>query len=751
MGRSNGLRFMIAAFLVSGLVTGCGSSKKEGAGQGQPATATKVGSESCTNTCHSTTKDITGNVIAQTWANTTHTTVQGVQCEDCHGGGSLHWGVGPMPFPIPQAEQCSQAKCHASFLSGFNQTAHANTHAQGTPFGPDKFFFQGDPGSGQADLRLRNGKDVQEVTPDGKPVNKSQHIVECSVCHNPNQRFVAYSTNLFRPSQRVFPSDTGNNQSEESTNFRDRYINPAVSCAGCHDAHQPQQMVKIPQRSTPVGYPIYRRYSTHELGAFRGAVVPEGTAPNSTLTPTVSATKKEINPELICAACHTVSKYKFSNLSTHQNNVYPQWSNSAHAEHNDPAWAEFSASPTSYINPNTGLNYTPADTGHQTIYPFDMALKASGATATATQNAAVPSGTRFNDNFPCFKCHNGIGSTAWQQNIQGTPAAPVIFGDVTATCITCHDPHQNGTFANGAQTTNNVNVPVAMTNYSTAAVKIFGNVFLDNQPVPQNNANATICIFCHQGRESGFTLYRTKLAPGKPVAGLPFLNPHYLGTAAMLWGANGYEYAGKSYSFNTAHQAANCTTCHMANPTPDNLAGGHTWERNVATCNVASCHGGFGPIPAVAGTVTPDLSTYRATFDTNNYSGDANGATQGIADAIRSLQQRLIGLLAAQATPIFYNDLKYPYFFADSASTNSFTAWTPATYKAAFNLSFVVKGLPSGATSQANVPNGSAAAHDYKYCIQLLQDSITDLSGAPIPGAFRPADVRPATVYGPGQ
>ena len=70
--------------------------------------------------------------------------------------------------------------------------------------------------------------------------------------------------------------------------------------------------------------------------------------------------------------------------------------------------------------------------------------------------------------------------------------------------------------------------------------------FLDNQPIPQNNANATICIFCHQGRESGFTLYRAKLAPGKNSAG-SFFNPHYLGTAAMLWGANGYEFSGKSY------------------------------------------------------------------------------------------------------------------------------------------------------------------------------------------------------------
>ena len=144
-------------------------------------------------------------------------------------------------------------------------------------------------------------------------------------------------------------------------------------------------------------------------------------------------------------------------------------------------------------------------------------------------------------------------------------------------------------------------------------------------------------------------------------------------------------------------------------------------------------------------------------------SSDANGATQGIPQAVRSLQQKLIALLAAQTTPIFYNDLKYPYFFTSAAFTTSFTAWTAPTYKAAFNLQFVVKGLPSSATSQANVPNGSAAVHDHIYNIQLLQDSIANITGATltantwtdpggiINGAFRPIGTRPATVYGPGQ
>src|SRR5689334_21080306 len=89
---------ILSSALLASLLSGCGSAKKEGA-QDILETVTKVGSDTCTNTCHNGTEDITGDRICTTWAASTHTTVAGVQCEDCHGGASLHWGVGPIPFP----------------------------------------------------------------------------------------------------------------------------------------------------------------------------------------------------------------------------------------------------------------------------------------------------------------------------------------------------------------------------------------------------------------------------------------------------------------------------------------------------------------------------------------------------------------------------------------------------------------------------------------------------------------------------
>ena len=333
------------------------------------------------------------------------------------------------------------------------------------------------------------------------------------------------------------------------------------------------------------------------------------------------------------------------------------------------------------------------------------------------------------------------------EDIQGTPDADVVFGDEPVMCLTCHSPHSQPT-----GTEFMLRVPVKMTQYS-GAITIDGNYFLDGTPIPSTDktGNATICIFCHQGRESGLTLYATKLAPGKDITG-NFFNPHYLGTAAMLWGVNAYEYPGKSYSVNGDHQEENCEGCHMDNPTDDNLNGGHTWWPNVATCNMDSCHGGFGPIAVDPtsdnGPASPDVDNYRASFDDHNYTGEPGGENLSIAVSIQHLEKMVIDELASRG--IYYDDLSYPYFFppgVEHTGTNGFKNWTPATYKAAFNLAFIIKGLPSGAESQVDVPNASAAVHNYKYAVQLLQDSYQDLHGAPIPGAYRPAGTRPARDY----
>lgn len=44
-----------------------------------------------------------------------------VGCESCHGGGSAHSGIGPLPFPVPGPDQCGQ--CHGITAPLFHSTS----------------------------------------------------------------------------------------------------------------------------------------------------------------------------------------------------------------------------------------------------------------------------------------------------------------------------------------------------------------------------------------------------------------------------------------------------------------------------------------------------------------------------------------------------------------------------------------------------------------------------------------------------
>ena len=745
MKRHHGL-FVLPVLALAALLAGCwGSDKSTSLELGTVSEPAKVGSAQCTSTCHAVTADSLGQTISTTWAGALHTARSSAQCEDCHGGGGEHWGVGPIPYPSPSTAGCANGSCHGAGSDPF--TTFAST-AHGNPNGsPAKFFLQSDAGTSQA---TSSGTPVYRA--DGvTPVTRAQRIEECSRCHNSTYAFTyASSGELTSPSPDNMPS-------------------PEVGCGSCHNGHDPIDNVTIPQRTASVLFPKFRNYLVDNV---HGAQTDNVAAPRVNLTSfnliyqpngavqangSVDATKvvgknNEVSPDRLCAACHARGVYKYAGTATHNEDVWTEWSESGHGNRDAAAFAEFSANPVAYTMDN-GSAYPVGS--HQTSYPFDMALTAVGATATTSQNAG-------SGNYACFKCHHGIGSLAYQDNVEGTSAAPVLFGDATATCITCHDPHKDAT-----GNTKNTRKPLVMSKYASTQVTFQGNVFFDNTDVPSAAGNETICIFCHQGRESGFVLFKRRIATGTTVTG-SFLNPHYLGTGAMLWARNGYEYTDntsgtavpKQYGYITAHQQTNCNGCHMAaSSTPG--VGGHTWMIlsednsvvNNASCNVSSCHNGRVPATNSAG----QFHDFRdSVFDpTADY--DLDGSAEGIAKEIAGVENHLIALLDNNG--ITYSDTTYPYFFIKGTSS-SYTAWNRAKLKAAFNIQYVIKGLPAGASSNIGAPNMTAATHNYRYILQILMDSYeflynntTSPSGSlPTPAALlanRPAGMRAATNYNP--
>ncbi len=238
------------------------------------------------------------------------------------------------------------------------------------------------------------------------------------------------------------------------------------------------------------------------------------------------------------------------------------------------------------------------------------------------------------------------------------------------------------------------------------------------------------CMVCHQGRESKVSVDNRLAdysatdpdavpAPIKNDAGndvpLGFLNIHYYAAGATLYGTQakgGYEYDGKVYDGKFRHVEGidTCVGCH--NP--------HSLEVKIEVC--AECHEGVASVD--------DLKKTRMFGSLADYDGDGD-AEEPIADELAGMHEALYAAMQAYAkdvvgTGIVYDAAAYPYFFADAdgdgaADQNDqgasvrFSDWTPRLLKAAYNYQTVAK-------------DPGAFAHNAKYMIQLMYDSIEDLN-----------------------
>jgi len=460
------------------------------------------------------------------------------------------------------------------------------------------------------------------------------------------------------------------------------------------------------------------------------------------------------NTQTLCMSCHTKGKLKYTawgkkkdgtfiDLSpSHNQNVGGQYRKSGHGDMNAIPFKEFSS-----------YEY---GSSHQPVFPFDMGITGSGGlnslrnkgnttfvlTTPNAQNAylgnpGITTQPVLINNYPCNQCHHGLGAIDYMKDRQGTPSAQVLWGDATVVCITCHETHKDPQGFG-----KNVRVPVILSYNPQFADPVKNprggiNKFMDGTDIPPEaaNSNSLICLFCHQGRESGLTVY-TRIKPRLDPytnpdqvinpAGFSFVNPHYLDSGSLVWSRNAWEYffqgVPQRYTTgNASHQFKNCAGCHMGAANADDTEGGHTWIPRVETCQ--ECHGpitSFQEIPASA-----------------DYDGD--GTLESVFNEIGELAPDgssgtgLFGQLVAalNAKGIFYNPNSYPYLF--TATGGQFRAFTTHTLSASFNLAWSYK-------------SGSCVYyHNSKYVVQILQDSLRALGVTPA-GTRPPAD-RNATDY----
>ena len=270
----------------------------------------------------------------------------------------------------------------------------------------------------------------------------------------------------------------------------------------------------------------------------------------------------------------------------------------------------------------------------------------------------------------CVGCHTSNGFVA---RIQGTTPPDTTYNPIN--CQACHEPH--------GETTPSANAHL---------VRTLNSVTLKDGTTVTNAGMGTLCMNCHQSRQTAATYAAT--TPGSSHFG-----PHHGPQADMLEGVNGFTYDKTIPSSAHADMVENtCVACHMqtvdaADPALG-LVGGHTFKPGfsgnatipakdlVAVCQ--TCHG-------------PDVTSFN--FPLMDYDGD------GVIEGVQTEVQHLLDQLAVLLPPV-----------GQAKSDISIDAtWTQPQLEAAYNYEFVKS-------------DGSLGIHNTAYAVGLLKASINNLT-----------------------
>jgi hypothetical protein len=229
------------------------------------------------------------------------------------------------------------------------------------------------------------------------------------------------------------------------------------------------------------------------------------------------------------------------------------------------------------------------------------------------------------------------------------------------------------------------------------------------------------CMTCHQGREATDTVDAQIAAAAvtsddEVNAGLGFRNIHYYAAGATLNAGRvrgGYQYAGKVYDWRFRHVPGldTCVGCHDK----------HSLAIDPARC--ATCHTGVATLADLRGIRMQ--SSLAVDYDGD---GDLAEGIAGEIDGVRAkLLQGLQAYVTAQAlTPICYSGAAYPYFFNDTNADGSCDA-AEAVFGNRY-ATFTARLERATYNYQVSLKDPGAFAHNAKYIIEIMFDSIEDLN-----------------------
>lgn len=631
---------LLAACIGVAALAGCGSSNKSGSASLD--NVARVDETACAQ-CHTgAVEQLTGDDIYENYLASKHN-LNFVGCQDCHGGGSLHNGVGPIPYAKPGSDQC--AACHEETVEAFVASSH----------GPTDFTLEAAVDEDHrkcsrchthqgAVLSNASGytgdKDFLAANPGIAPGILSEELSEgmkCVTCHVTHKTDALRAVNTFVGGAVVpWQPSTTVGATEASTNDQFNL------CTSCHNYTKPDGTIfgsgtvasgTAPYYHNTVWYRILG--TTHYDNPATPAVI-EGYAlrtngPNNS------------DP---CFDCHG-HESKTGTRPGRPASIHTDWAKSAHGgtilSTKITAAAGQTDRTVEEVDAVMAAGATDSDAPGWIHYDWDSAGRAS-----------------------CQRCHTATGAANYMNNPTGYVSSNNNFAHLQAGqnevmyCWGCHSNAGTGELRNpGAITENYAAVINAGTGTTGTAVSV----------TYPDIAGSNVCMTCHLGREVGDNIKTITDADGV----LGFVNSHYLSAGGQLFGTTGYEYDGVSYanpsyfahdkigSAAAAGTGSNgpCAGCHMTTPNSHSFS-------NVTKDNA-------GAITAL--TSTACVTCHDGTHGTALTAGSAAAAT--FLETEKEHYHAALDALdaALQAKGIYFFNA-HPYFYqAANGAGGAYTNW----------------------------------------------------------------------------
>ena len=579
------LIYLSVALLTATLLWGCGSSGGGGSSfMGQDAVPPgQLGNASCL-VCHdgvhtTNVNNLTGGEIshlAGIIATNENSYYISHSCEDCHGGGSAHRGIGPIPYPRPDAARC--AACHDEA-----NAVLASNHNHGDATNISMEAWRSWPLDSCRECHTTEAMIKSNIVAEGV-LPTPLHNISCAACHDSLKKEVRTFANSCAnchstlPSSHLSFSPFGNEISERFVDSRKgdpgQRINHSESgCRACHSHQGAVVLLSLDEKINTRG-----ELATPSYAALQAELYPDG------WDTTVASMKR-------CSTCHDphsgevrgVGDLRVSDLNLTDPGV------TLTGPANRVVYsAEFNLCTSCHMATNLVVTWNSSG-GLGSGGVFEYQLGDLTEQVDQDYHYSDPARTILDTHFP----GSYQGTTVTGYNIN--PASPNA-------CTSCHDPHSNNKFEHASSQLYAEGIGMTHGNYTSNAFSF-------------ERADAN-CTPCHTGRDFPKMTFSNDLDQGLDRIGSPRFNA--LGCVSchdMAVDSGGDVTLARSFTeayefeFNSGFVLASDSP-HLTNNPPN-----ATNPKNNQVC--FECHKGRVGVPRNEDLSQADLSGITRVYDIN--------------------------------------------------------------------------------------------------------------------------------------